>query len=57
MFKKKYLGENMLDQHHENDHDEEVRVHFKDMLHRVAFTLCLIEFLCLCGINCRREKE
>ena len=22
MFKKKYLGENMLDQHHENNHDE-----------------------------------
>ena len=57
MFKKKYLGENLLDQHHENNHDDEVSVHFKDMLHRVAFTLCFIEFLCLCRITCLREKE
>lgn len=47
----------MLDQHYESDLDEEVRVHFKDVLHSVAFTLCSTEFLCLCGITCLREKE
>lgn len=44
MFKKKYLGENMLDQHHENNHDDEVRVHFKDMLHRLLSHCVLLNF-------------